>query len=261
MSLESYLSGQGYNGQFPGVGGPGRRSWYTDLYGDQRYAGFLEDQMRAGGYLSEASVNPFISQLVEGNVGAWRNQQQQQGGQLAAAGMNPAVAARYLGEQESGYKENIAAATAGFQGDLQKRRYDAGESFVEFQSALEGELTARAENARRYRKALRDADKDRTWNRAIGLGGLALGAYSAFSGPAAGAAAAAGASGAGYGQATLGSQPIGMGLQQQGAMGYGISPNFFQQQQMSALPWMNAQQQYSQYAPAYGGYQWNAPWK
>ena len=78
MSLESYLSGQGYNGQFPGIqaGQNPKHSNYMGLYGDQRYAGFLQDQMQGGGYLSPSSVNPQIMQLIEGNVGAWRNQQQ-----------------------------------------------------------------------------------------------------------------------------------------------------------------------------------------
>lgn len=173
MSLHDYLSNQGYTGQFPGVSS-GKKASYFGLHGDKRYAGFLMQQMGAGGYLSPGSVNPQISGLIESGVGAYRNQQEQQGYGMAAAGINPAIAGQMLGQQEGQYQSMIGQQIAGFEGQRQERVYQAGESFVQFQSAIEAENTARAENARRYRKQMRDQKKARRWSQFMGVMGGAM---------------------------------------------------------------------------------------
>lgn len=209
MALQDFLSRMGYGGQAPPSVSRGRNADYFGLHGDQRLASFLQDQSQSG-FLSPGSVNPQVRQLVEGGVASEQFRQQNLARSLAAAGVNPAMAEKIIAEDQGRSMADIASKVAGFEGERQAREFQAGEDFIGFQSQIEQETTARAEDARRYRQSVREAKKARNMQMLSSLIGTAASVFTAGMGPgflmggAAKAAAGGGDSGGAEGQTGYG---------------------------------------------------------
>lgn len=182
MALQDFLSQMGYGGQTPPSVSRGRNADYTGLYGDQRLAAFLRDQSQTG-FLSPGSVNPQVAQLVEGGVASEQFRQQNLARSLAAAGVNPAIAEKIIAEDQGRAMADITAKVAGFEGERQAREFQAGEDFIGFQSQIESEITARAEDARRYRQQMREAKKARNMQMLSSLIGTAASVFTAGMAP------------------------------------------------------------------------------
>lgn len=179
MALGEYLSKYGYGGGAVGTS----PSEYLGLRGAQRYGGFLQGEMQAG-YLSGASVNPAIRSLVEGGAAGERERRTQLQQGLAAQGVNPVMAAQMGVQGEADYSAGLTSQIAGFEDQLQQRRYGAGENLVGIQNQEEAELTNRAESLRRYEEQQAAARKASKWNKIMGIAGLGV---SIFGGPIGGA--------------------------------------------------------------------------
>ncbi len=175
MALNDFLSEMGYGGT-PHSISRGKNADYFGLYGDERLAAFLQDQSKSG-YLSPSSVNPEVRQLVEGGVSSEQFRQENLARSLAAAGVNPAIAERIISEDKGRAMADLSARVAGFEGNRQKREFEAGEDFIGFQSQLEQELTARAEDRRRYNQQVREAKKARNLQMLTSVLGIAANAF------------------------------------------------------------------------------------
>lgn len=179
MALRDYLGKYGYGG---GAVGTSPQN-YLGLRGAQRFGGFLQGEMQ-GGYLSGASVNPAIRSLVEGSAANERQRQLGLGRGLASAGVNPAMAEQMQVQGEADFQAGLTGQIAGFEEQLQQRRFGAGENLVAIQNQEEAELSARAESLRRFEIQQAQAAKASKWNKIMGVAGLGL---SAIGGPIGGA--------------------------------------------------------------------------
>lgn len=159
MALPDFLTRMGYGRTAPGLS-RGRNADYFGLHGDERYAAFLLDQEQNGA-LAPSSVNNQARQLVEGGVASEQFRQENLARSLAAAGVNPAIASRIIEQDKSQALNQISSQMAGFEGQRQEREFAAGQDFVQFSSAQEAEVTARAEDQRRFRIQQREARKAR----------------------------------------------------------------------------------------------------
>lgn len=201
MALRDYLGKYGYGG---GAVGTSPQN-YLGLRGAQRFGGFLQGEMQ-GGYLSGASVNPAIRSLVEGSAANERQRQLNLGRGLATAGVNPAMAEQMQVQGEADFQAGLTGQIAGFEEQLQQRRFGAGENLVAIQNQEEAELTARAESLRRYEIQQAQAAKASRWNKIMGIAGLGL---SAIGGPIGGAMAGGLKSAFGGGGGAQPGMPIG----------------------------------------------------
>lgn len=198
MALSDFLDTLGYEaggGSIPSIN-RSKDADFFGLYGDERLAAFLRQQEQ-GGFLSPESVNPFIRQLVEGNVASEAFRQENLTRSLAEAGVSPALAQAIVSEDSYRTQAATSAAVAGFESERQAREFSAGEDLIGLSSQIESEVTARAENQRRYDEAVKEAKKNRLISTILGVAGLGVSALGpGFLGGLFGIGAAANASGA-----------------------------------------------------------------
>ncbi len=154
------LSGLFGQGGFDGLQPSRDPSYYMDM-GQQFTSArdFLMSQTGAGGMLSESSMNPYTRQLAEGSAFAERQRQSDMGYGLAAAGVNPLMAQRVIGEGDQRATEQLGTQFAGFEADLQQRQFGAGAGLVDLSNALNSEMTGRKEDQSRWADEYRLSDK------------------------------------------------------------------------------------------------------
>jgi len=155
---------------------------WLDLRATERTADFLLEQYGPGGFLSPTSINPEARVMTQtlADTDAFRQQQLSRG--LAAGGVNPAMAETIMSESQNNALQALGLGIGGLEGQLQQRRYGAGEQLLNVAQAEEAEVSAREEERRRYEQAQHDAKRAQMMNTVMGLAGLGIGAYGAFSG-------------------------------------------------------------------------------